>query len=857
MSRATAVRCRHCHHAECQARSEKNPRLELEAQYTDKRHDIDLSLDIQSPSTITLDEFTKDVLDFLYLDDIPPEQVRLVGIDRGGRYQQLNVQNRQTTLEQLDVTHGCILFFEPTPNASPPNPCRLTIIGPDEVEKVDYEWYRAKTTLGMLLDYVIEIFSLESVGRERIHLFTIFRELEIFSYSDSRLSEFDLHDKMSVHVQIIPPLLPKIDDENKTIHVKCTCGKRKLNFDVENTKSIDDLKAKIEEQYENREVIDLELCNESNDKIDLNDPSRTLRSFGIRPGETISAKFSLITRSAKSSLVNTRTQTSTTTASSSSMKLKFANVTVICNFPSNNPETFQMPVTNSVSDLIEKVDTRKNTQRLDISKIYSETITIDFKKDHWRCLADLGFKRDDMINVNLVDKAPVHTSIVSKQSVSSSKPEPKPKDTRPKNFPIGLDNLGNSCYMNSALQCLARVPPLTAFFMQGFKNAHMDDGEHTDNDYNPFDTIGDVTGAYADLLWRLLKSDENGDDYTSFKPTRIKEAIGSKDVRFATDDQQDAQEFMTYILDVIHEELKAKDKNSRHTIINDLFFGALKSTITCTECQKEESTIQPINFLSIPLNRQERKFWINFIPKTGKEELKSIDMPINSLVENVVDEFSILYSKPSLFYYILVLLADGEVDLKTPLSEIPTDEFIFLENEDKLRESRPERLKISQKRLTLSDCLTDFFSAEELQDGWNCSQPTCRKKTTATKQLTLSTLPNVLIIQFKRFSHENGLRQKVETLVNYPLQDLDLKQCLPRLQESAIYDLCAVSHHMGSIHGGHYTACARHIKGNKTEWYTFDDAFVSRVKPDDYQWDIVSRNAYLLFYVKRGIQTTV
>ncbi len=847
-----------CRDPGCRACRQVDTRLDLEAQYTDKKHGIELVVDIQSPSTITICQFTKDVLDFLYLDDIPPEHVRLVGFDRHGRYCRLNVKDtKNTSLEELDVIDGCILFFEPTPTASPPSPCRLTIIGPDEVEKVDYEWYRAKTTLGMLLKFVIEKFSLQSVERQRIHLFTIFKELNFFSHSDKRLSQYGLHDRMSVYVQVIPPLSPKIVDENNNIHVKCTSGKDQFNFDVRNTQSIGEIKAKIEKQFEDCQIIDLKLYNETNDMLDSDDSNRILRSFGIKPGQTINVTFSLITRNTQPSLMNSQGETSMKSSSLNSMKPKYIRATVICNFPSNNPETFQIPLTNTVSQLINQVETHKNTQRLDISEICSETIKIDFKRDPWRCLADLGFKKDDIINVTLVDKSPVHSSIVSKKPPSSPKTDKKSKAHRTKKIPIGLDNLGNSCYMNSALQCLAHVPQLTDFFLQGFRNAHMADGEHIDDDYNPFDEIGDVTGAYAELLWHLWRSDENGDDYTSFKPNRIKEKIGNKDARFATDDQQDAQEFMTFFLDIIHEELKAKNKNEKHTIINDLFFGTLTSTITCTACYKEESTTHPISFLSIPLNRQERKFWINFISKTGKDDLLSVDVPISGRVENVVDEFSESYGRPSIFYHILAMILDGEVDFKTPLSEVPTDEFIFMEQEDRLRDTRPTRLRIPQKQSTLSDCLADFFALEELEDGWICPQEKCQNKTSPTKQFKLSTLPTVLIIQFKRFSHENGLHQKVETFVKYPIQGLDLNRCLPSLQEPAIYDLFAVSTHMGSISGGHYTAYARHTTGNKTEWYKFDDSCVSRVKPDDYDYDIVSRHAYLLFYVKRDLGTAV
>jgi ubiquitin carboxyl-terminal hydrolase 4/11/15 len=89
----------------------------------------------------------------------------------------------------------------------------------------------------------------------------------------------------------------------------------------------------------------------------------------------------------------------------------------------------------------------------------------------------------------------------------------------------------------------------------------------------------------------------------------------------------------------------------------------------------------------------------------------------------------------------------------------------------------------------------------------------------------------------------------VDTLVEYPLNGLSLSGQLPS-SEQTIYDLIAVSNHVGSIYGGHYTAYARQDV-NTEKWYKFNDSDVSTV---DYSNDLVSRDAYLLFYIKRNNQ---
>lgn len=153
--------------------------------------------------------------------------------------------------------------------------------------------------------------------------------------------------------------------------------------------------------------------------------------------------------------------------------------------------------------------------------------------------------------------------------------------------------------------------------------------------------------------------------------------------------------------------------------------------------------------------------------------------------------------------------------------------------------------KTRPEAITLFSCLEAFLKEEPLgpQDMWYC--PNCKEHRQATKKLDLWRLPDILVFHLKRFSYSRYLKNKLDTLVNFPIHSLDLSQyvkCKDASSQSHVYELYAISNHYGGLGGGHYSAYAKLIDENR--WYHFDDSHVSPVGESE----IKTSAAYVLFY---------
>jgi ubiquitin carboxyl-terminal hydrolase 4/11/15 len=133
-----------------------------------------------------------------------------------------------------------------------------------------------------------------------------------------------------------------------------------------------------------------------------------------------------------------------------------------------------------------------------------------------------------------------------------------------------------------------------------------------------------------------------------------------------------------------------------------------------------------------------------------------------------------------------------------------------------------QRLLRKKHGIALDDCLDEFEKEEILseQDTWYC--PRCKEHRRASKKFDLWKTPDILVVHLKRFSSSGWRRDKLEILVDFPIEGLDLTKRVID-QESGkqeIYDLIAVDDHWGGLGGGHYTAFAKNwVDG---EWYEYN-----------------------------------
>jgi len=223
---------------------------------------------------------------------------------------------------------------------------------------------------------------------------------------------------------------------------------------------------------------------------------------------------------------------------------------------------------------------------------------------------------------------------------------------------------------------------------------------------------------------------------------------------------------------------------------------------------------------------------------------REIKMSISGNPENETDKIAIMcfemiknmYSKEyseiwNLFYAVHV----------SEISNLETGEKVRTTPEPYFMLDLP--IPENNKSPTLIDCFNYYVQGEVLEGENAWFHEETNQKINIRKKILFWSLPNILVIDFKRF---NNRFQKNQILITFPIDDLDLSDyVIGYKKEMYKYELYGVCSHSGGTMGGHYTAYVKNANG---KWYHFNDTNVSEVGIIE---SIISSKAYVLFYRRK------
>ncbi|GAB2278083.1 Ubiquitin carboxyl-terminal hydrolase 25 [Dionaea muscipula] len=177
--------------------------------------------------------------------------------------------------------------------------------------------------------------------------------------------------------------------------------------------------------------------------------------------------------------------------------------------------------------------------------------------------------------------------------------------------PLGLKNLGNSCYLNSILQCLTYTPPLANFCLNNQHSSLCDSASQSEKKRDcPFCIL-------ERRIARSLSIEVAVDT-----PLKIVSCLRIFAEHFQRGRQEDAHEFLRYVIDACHNtclKIKKLQRQQRvkgggggggddgdgeegcngRTVVKDIFGGALQSQVRCLSCGAESNKIDEIMDISL------------------------------------------------------------------------------------------------------------------------------------------------------------------------------------------------------------------------------------------------------------------
>jgi ubiquitin C-terminal hydrolase len=359
--------------------------------------------------------------------------------------------------------------------------------------------------------------------------------------------------------------------------------------------------------------------------------------------------------------------------------------------------------------------------------------------------------------------------------------------------------MGITCYINSILHILQQLPIFSHYITQAkFRDVLIEKINKLEQN-NPILNKKDILQEFVVFeLFKLFKISLETDD-TIITPSTFKTLIGEKNDIWNEYKHQDSQEFFTFLISQLEEEVGTKcfylpglnyDTGYKNNILH-----SLKNTIALDT-------------------------WFKF----QLREYSPLKNMFNGLLQNNCK-----------------CMCCGTISSRyEPFITLPLSIPIKSIND-------------IDKKYSIYDCLDHLILEEQLDIDNKINCDMCGLYNQGYNKIFLWQTPKILVIHIKRFLTNT---EKITNSIEYPINNLDLSKYFDNdslHKNNCTYNLVGINIHESigyenNIDSGHYVSIIKNIINNN--WYLYNDA--SPVKEIINEKDLQTNNAYMLFYMRHS-----
>ncbi|XP_042000320.1 ubiquitin carboxyl-terminal hydrolase 24-like isoform X1 [Salvia splendens] len=364
-----------------------------------------------------------------------------------------------------------------------------------------------------------------------------------------------------------------------------------------------------------------------------------------------------------------------------------------------------------------------------------------------------------------------------------------PNPVRKSFLPRGLVNLGNLCFLNATLQALLSCTPFLELLHE-LRNRDI-----PEIGYPTLRAFVDFISDFDMLTDSVEKRIENNTLQTGipFRPIMFDSILKSftpdiPDNLSGRPRQEDAQEFLSFVMHQMHDELLKLDGQVPNGN------GKTASLVSSTDDESEDDSWETVGSRNKTTITRTQSFLPSKLSSIFGGQLKSVVKAEGNKASATIQPFILLH------------------------------------------------LNICPESICTVDDALKLFSEPETLEGYRISAAGKAEVVTASKSVKILELSEIMVLHLMRFSYGSQGSTKLHKTVRFPLELLVGHELLASSTEAKRYELVAtITHHGRDPSKGHYTADALHPNGT---WLRYDDASVTPIPKSK----VLHDQAYVLFY---------